>query len=124
MLFSGLAGCTAWDDAPKPTSRPRRSAEPTRESNNNSGRDSFYSAAPESKPRPNPAEFRQKSMSQKRITLRMIWAINYDDTDLSRNYEDQSKPIPGDYVVDYQPLENERTDDDYDDYDDDGFKCP
>ena len=46
---------------------------------------------------------------------------------MGRSYEDESKPIPGDYVVDYQPLDNGGTDyadDDYDDssqddYDDD-----
>ncbi len=53
------------------------------------------------------------------------------DSDLGRNYDEPQESIPGDYVVDYQPLSDMGTDysdddyddsepDDYDDYDDDG----
>jgi hypothetical protein len=50
----------------------------------------------------------------------------YDDSEMGRSYE-EDQPIPGDYVVDYQPLDDAETDysedyddspqDDYNDYD-------
>lgn len=51
----------------------------------------------------------------------------YTVNDLGRSYEDEDASIPGDYVVDYQPLEDvdpdyvddyDSSEDDYDDYDD------
>jgi Ycf66 protein N-terminus len=54
----------------------------------------------------------------------------YDDSDMGRGYEEDEQPIPGDYVVDYQPLDDAETDysddyddtppDDYNDYDNSG----
>ncbi len=46
----------------------------------------------------------------------------YNDSDLGRSYEDEA-PIPGDYVVDYQPLDDAGSDysDDYDDVASDNY---
>ncbi|MGD1920176.1 MAG: Ycf66 family protein [Pleurocapsa sp.] len=59
---------------------------------------------------------------------------SYDDAGMGRGYEEDEAPIPGDYVVDYQPLDDAGSDysddyddspqDDYDNYDNRGDNNP
>lgn len=105
-----------WDDAPRTTPR-RRPRPPVEE------RYSDSAIPTEPKRRPNPADLGRSYEPEDNS------GDDYD-SDLGRSYDEEPKDsIPGDYVVDYQPLENMRTDysddyddsepDDYDDYDDD-----
>jgi hypothetical protein len=116
-----------WDDAPKSASRPRRPATPAVDSydqRNNSVRDGRYpdsAESTESRRRPNPADLGRSYEPEDDYAADDIGS-SYDDSDLDRNYDNETKPIPGDYVVDYQPLEDTGTDyadDDYDDSQDD-----
>jgi hypothetical protein len=110
-----------WDDAPKSASRPRRPATPPVDSydqrNNNSVREDRYPSSTEPRRRPNPADL-GRSYEPEEDYPRDDLASSYDDSDLGKNYDDEQKPIPGDYVVDYQPLEDVGTDYSDDDYDD------
>ena len=110
-----------WDDAPKSASRPRRPATPAADSydqrNNNSVREDRYPSSTEPRRRPNPADL-GRSYEPEADYPGNDAKSSYDDSDLNRSYEDREKSIPGDYVVDYQPLENVGTDYSDDDYDD------
>lgn len=125
-----------WDDTPKAsTRRPRRPpTNPTADEYDrrpNAFREEPYSApTPPSEPtrRPRPADL-GRSYEPDDSYSSDDYASNdlgnsYDDTDLGRSYEDDEPSIPGDYVVDYQPLDNmgtEYSDDDEDYDDDDGY---
>lgn len=123
-----------WDDTPKSASRPRRPApvdgyderdrvlkdtaphiaeaspyrKPVRES---------YTPPTEPRRRPNPADL-GRSYEPEDDYSKGDLGNSYDDSDSGRSYDDGEKSIPGDYVVDYQPLENVGTDYSDDDYDD------
>lgn len=109
-----------WDDNPRKSSRPRprttsedRYPEPT--------------PPPTVKPRPNPADLGRSYDDPKEED-------NYDsglgrdyDNNLGRSYDNEDDSIPGDYVVDYQPVDDAGSDysddydedrNDYDNYDD------
>lgn len=112
-----------WDDAPKSASRPRRPATPAVDSydqrNNNSVREDRYASpaqSPEPRRRPNPADL-GRSYEPEADYPENDLGSSYDNSDSGRSYDDEQKPIPGDYVVDYQPLEDVGTgySDDYDD---------
>jgi Ycf66 protein N-terminus len=100
-----------WDDVPKSASRSRRPAAPARdaydERNSNPVRES-YTPPSEPRRRPNPADLGRSYEPEE----------DYPSNDSGDSYDEESKPIPGDYVVDYQPLDNEGTDYSDDDYDD------
>jgi hypothetical protein len=113
-----------WDDAPKAASRPRRPATPAVDSyeqrNNNSVRDGRYpnsAESTESRRRPNPADLGRSYEPEDDYPENDL-GNSYDNSDSSRGYEDGEKSIPGDYVVDYQPLEDVGTDYADDNYDD------
>jgi hypothetical protein len=110
-----------WDDAPKSASRPRRPATPAVDSydrqNNNSVREDSYPSSTEPRRRPNPADLGRSYEPEADDYSGNDLGNSYDDSDSSRSYDDE-KPIPGDYVVDYQPLEDVGTDYSDDDYDD------
>lgn len=97
-----------WDESPRNASRPSR--RPIREVR-------YPTAVPKSKP--NPANLADLGRSYDEPE------DNYEDSDGNGNYDEQNGSIPGDYVVDYQPLEDSEPDysndydqDEYDDYDD------
>ena len=96
-----------WDDSPRPSrSRPRST--PTIEDR--------YRDEPAPTPprrRPNPADLGRSYEPEEDINDDL--GNSYDD-DLGRSHDDEES-IPGDYVVDYQPLDDAGTDytDDYDD---------
>ena len=127
-----------WDDTPQTSSRRRRPTTPTVDDyarRPSSFREDPYSApTPPTEPirRSRPADLGRSYEPEDDYTN--DYADNglgrsyddsdlgrsYDDSDLGRSYEDDA-PIPGDYVVDYQPLDNLGSDydNDEDDYDDD-----
>ena len=121
-----------WDDSPRPSNRPRPRPRPTRE--NLEDRHSEPTSSPTSRRRPNPIDLGRSYDDTKDDYDSDSTSRNYDsnlgrdyNTDLGRSYEEKDESIPGDYVVDYQPLEDSETDysddyddpiqDDYDDYD-------
>ncbi|MEL6911656.1 MAG: Ycf66 family protein [Cyanobacteria bacterium J06643_13] len=125
-----------WDDTPKTASRPRRRppTAPARDGVDNydrpsdrSFRDDSYPAPPtEPKRRPRPADLGRSYEPEDDYGASNVDDLgnSYDDRDLGRSYEEDEPPIPGDYVVDYQPLDNAGTDygdDDYDDAADDDY---
>ena len=102
-----------WDDRPTRRSRPRST--PTVE-------DRYPDEpAPTAPPRrrPNPADLGRSYEPEDDYDTDNI-ADKYEDSDLGRSYDEPEESIPGDYVVDYQPLDESETDysDDYNDYDD------
>ena len=121
-----------WDDSPRSSARPRPRPRPTREN-----RDDPYSEPTPpttSRSRPNPVDLGRSYDDSQDDYGSDTTSRNYDsdlgrdyNTDLGRSYEEKDESIPGDYVVDYQPLEDPETDysddyddpiqDDYDDYD-------
>ena len=111
-----------WDDNPR-TTRPR----PRPRIDNNYGEpDSARPQTTKPRRRPNPADLGRSYEPEDDYDGDNLGA-DYD-SDLGRSYEEQDESIPGDYVVDYQPLEDMETDysdeyddsklDEYDDYDD------
>lgn len=111
-------GYDDWNDSPKsaPRSRPR----PTR--------DDIYSeptTPTESIRRPGPADLGRSYEPEEDYGADNLGS-SYDDGDLGRSYDEpEDRPpeesIPGDYVVDYQPLDDSQIDYDYDrpnEYDD------
>lgn len=110
-----------WDDSPRATSRPRRRppTPPVDNYDDNSAQEGNYpyAAPPEPRRRPRPADLGRSYEPEDSYGGDDL-GKNYDDTDLGRNYEDDEPSIPGDYVVDYQPLDNVGTDYADDDYDD------
>lgn len=126
-----------WDDTPRNTSRPRRSPDPVvdsydRRSSNLNSEERYPNSANEPRRRPRPADLGRSYEPENDYAAEASnnysvddLGSNYDDSDLGRSYEDDDQSIPGDYVVDYQPVENMGTDydddqlDDYDDYDQD-----
>ena len=102
-----------WDDTPKTASRPRRrppTAEPT-------------IATEPPRRRSRPADLGRSYEPDNTYEDRNLadnLGSSYGSTDLGRSYEpeDDEPAIPGDYVVDYQPLDNLGTDYSDDDYDD------
>ena len=116
-----------WDDTPQP-SRPRRRPS-TPPVDDYARRPSTFSeepypTAPPTEPprRPRPADLGRSYEPDNDYDNYGGEDLgrSYDDSDLGRSYEDDA-PIPGDYVVDYQPLDDmgtDYTDDDDDSYDD------
>lgn len=117
-----------WDDIPKPTARPRprptredRYSEPTPPSTRE---DRYPEPTPPPRRRPSPDDLGRSYEPEDEYDSET--SQNYDD-DLGRSYE-PDESIPGDYVVDYQPVEDPQSDysdeyddpqaDDYNDYDD------
>ena len=96
-----------WDDSPRP-SRSRTRSTPVVE---NRYPDESIPTPP--RRRPNPADL---GRSYEPEEDRAENSDNSNDPDLGRSYDDEAS-IPGDYVVDYQPLDGAGTDytDDYDD---------
>jgi hypothetical protein len=122
-----------WDDVPKSASRSRRPATPARDAYDERDRKPVresYAPPAEPRPRANPG-YLGRSYEPEEDYPEGDVGNSYNDSSLGRNYDnydDEKKPIPGDYVVDYQPLENMGTDygddgyddsetNDYDDYD-------
>ena len=118
-----------WDDTPRTPSRPRRRppAAPVADDYErrppNNFREDSYSAptTPPATRRPRPADLGRSYEPDDSYGTEDL-GRDYDDSDLGRSYEPDNEPsIPGDYVVDYQPLDNadsDYSDDDYDNYDD------
>ncbi len=113
-----------WDDAPR--TAPRRRPRPPVEE-----RYSDSAAPSEPKRGPSPADLGRSYEPEDDYGNDYVADNSGDDydSDLGRSYDEEPKEsIPGDYVVDYQPLENMGTDysddyddsepDEYDDYDD------
>ena len=105
-----------WDDTPRTVARPRRrppTTEPTVEP-----------TIPPEPPRrrPSPADLGRSyepDDTYDSYNGADDLGSSYDDLDLGRSYEpDDESSIPGDFVVDYQPLDNTVTDYSDDDYDD------
>jgi len=102
-----------WDDAPR--NAPRRRPRPPVEE-----RYSDSAIPPQATPRPNPADLGRSYEPEDDYGNDYVADNSGDDydSDLGRSYDEEpQESIPGDYVVDYQPLENIGTDysDDYDD---------
>ena len=108
-----------WNDAPRNTPR-RRPRPPVEE------RYSDSAIPPEPKRRPSPADLGRSYEPEDDYGNDYVAdnsGTDYD-SDLGRSYDEEtSESIPGDYVVDYQPLENMGTDysDDYDDSEPDNY---
>ena len=95
-----------WDDTPRSAPRPRPPIEERY----------APSADPaQSRRRPSPADL-GRSYEPDEYESNDLGA-DYD-SDLGKTYDEPSESIPGDYVVDYQPLEDLGTDYDDEDYDD------
>ncbi|BAZ43995.1 hypothetical protein NIES4102_09980 [Chondrocystis sp. NIES-4102] len=115
-----------WDDNSNSTPRSRPRPRPTTDEN------SEVPTPPVSRRRQNPADlgrtYQDPQDDYDAGSLRDNRDFNRPSDDLGRSYQDEDKStsIPGDYVVDYQPIENLGTDytDDYDDLgedDDDNY---
>lgn len=115
-----------WDDKPSPSARPRPRNRPTTEER--------YSepTPPPSRRGVNPADlgrsYEEPETTYNAPNLNKDYDadLNRDyETNLGRSYEDdnESESIPGDYVVDYQPIEDPEADytDDYDDSEQDDY---
>ena len=122
-----------WDDTPRTPSRPRRRPPTTPAVDDydrrppSTFREDPYSAPttpPESTRRPRPADLGRSYEPEDSYGADDL-GRSYDDSDLGRSYEPEDEPpIPGDYVVDYQPLDNVGTDYSDDDYSDDDYDNP
>ena len=112
------------DNSPSsPRSRPRPRPRPTRE-------DSYSDPTPPpstiSQGRPSPADLGRSYEPEDSYSDSGDFGDSYDDSEMGRNYEEDEQTIPGDYVVDYQPLDDAGSDyseesedrDDYDNYND------
>ena len=103
-----------WDDTPRSAPRPRPPVE-----------ERYSPSARPTQPRrrPSPADLGRSYEPEEEYDTEDL-GTNYD-SDLGRSYDEPSESIPGDYVVDYQPLEDLGTDysDDYDDYGDDDLEA-
>ena len=128
--YDDWSGNDEWDDSPRTSPRPRH--RPTREN-----REDRYSEStpppPTSRRRANPADLGRSyddedDYSSKNTSRDDGYDVGRDyNTNLGRSYDDESDSIPGDYVVDYQPVDDAETDyaddydapvqDNYDDYD-------
>ena len=97
-----------WDDTPRSAPRPRRSVEE---------RYSTSANPTQPKRKPSPIDLGRSYEPEDEYDSDDLGA-DYD-SDLGRSYDEPSESIPGDYVVDYQPLENMGSDysDDYEDDD-------
>ena len=100
-----------WNDTSRPTVRPR--PRPTRE-------DRYSEPTPPTRRRPSPADLGRSYEPENEYDSEDL-GQNYD-ADLGRSYE-PDESIPGDYVVDYQPVEDPEPNysDDYDDSDPDDY---
>ncbi|MEL6439386.1 MAG: Ycf66 family protein [Cyanobacteria bacterium J06621_8] len=113
-----------WDDTPR--NAPRRSPASTVDKRRSSSREDRYpdtANEPRRKTRPGDLGRNYEPESDYASTPPRDYSLDnlgssYDDSDLGRSYEDDNQSIPGDYVVDYQPLDNMGTDYRDDDYDD------
>ena len=119
--YSDRVSRDEWADEPRTSPRPR--PRPTR--------DDIYSdpTPPPATPRrrPSPADLGRSYEPEDNYDSDDLGS-SYDDSDMGRSYEKDEQPIPGDYVVDYQPVEDLGSDysddyddspqDDYDDYSD------
>ena len=114
------ASYDSWDDSPRPSRRPSRPRPSVEEP---------YSEPPTTtRRRPNPADLGRSYEPEDEYRPDNT-SSNYEDNlgqdyeaDLGRSYEPEDEPsIPGDYVVDYQPVNNSESDygDNYDDSEDD-----
>ena len=103
-----------WDDAPRNTSRPSR--RPPREDRYSPP--ASPTPTPPSRPAPPDLANLGRSYDEPEDYDRPI-ASTDDDYSRDDDERDRDESIPGDFVVDYQPLDNSESDDDYDDYDDD-----
>ena len=124
-----------WDDTPRTPERPRRRppSNPTADDYSrrptNTFREDSYSppASPTPSRRSRPADLGRSYEPEDNYNdySNEDLGRSYNDTDLGRSYEADDEPaIPGDYVVDYQPLDDMGTsysDDDKDDYDEDSY---
>jgi len=122
-----------WDDTPKTPSRPRRRPPTAPVADDYNGRATSFredsydnSTTSRESRRPRPADLGRSyepEDSYDRDYGSEDLGRSYGDTDLGRSYDDDAS-IPGDYVVDYQPLDNmgtEYSDDDEDDYNRDDY---
>ena len=118
-----------WDDTPRTSSRPRRrppttpAADDYDRRSSSTFREDPYSAptTPPASRRARPADLGRSYEPEDSYGADDL-GRSYDDSDLGRSYEPDDEPsIPGDYVVDYQPLDNVDTDYSDDDYADDGY---
>ncbi len=121
--YSDRVSRDEWADEPRtsPRSRPR----PTRE-------DNYPQPTPPTttaRRRPSPADLGRSYEPEDSYDNSDDLGSSYDDSNIGRTYEEDEQPIPGDYVVDYQPVEDLGSDysDDYDDspqddYDDDTYE--
>ncbi|MEO0834930.1 MAG: Ycf66 family protein [Cyanobacteria bacterium J06642_3] len=101
-----------WDDTPRTSSRPRPRP-PVEE------RYSKSATPSEPRRRPNAVDLGRSYEPEDDYGANDL-GTDYD-LDSRRNYDEQNESIPGDYVVDYQPLDNSEpdySDDDYDNYED------
>jgi hypothetical protein len=118
-----------WNDQPSPSPRPRPRPRPTTE-------ERYSEPTPPPTPRrgANPADlgrsYDEPEETYNAPNLNKDYDADADlgrdyDTNLGRSYDDdnQSESIPGDYVVDYQPVEDSDADyaNDYDDSDQDDY---
>ena len=118
-----------WADEPRTSPRPR--PRPPR------GGNDIYSEPtppPTTRRRSSPADLGRSYEPEDSYGVEDSYASDnmgssYDDTDLGRSYEEDETTIPGDFVVDYQPLDDagdysgnydDSDRDDYDDYADEG----
>ena len=110
-----------WADEPRTSPRPRP----------RTSRDDAYSnptpPAP-SRRRPSPADLGRSYEPEDSYDADDNYdsdnlGSSYDNSDMGRGYESDNAPIPGDFVVDYQPLDGAGSDysDDYDDASEDDY---
>jgi len=107
-----------WDNEPRPQTRPSRRP-PVAD------RPAAPTTPTEPRRRPSPADLGRSYEPEDSYDAADDLGSSYADSDLGRSYEDDEPPIPGDYVVDYQPLDGTGSDYSNDDgdenYDDDGY---
>lgn len=119
--YSDRVSRDEWADEPRTSPRPR--PRPTRN-------DIYSDPTPPkttARRRPSPADLGRSYEPEDSYGSDDLGS-SYDDAGMGRSYEEDEQPIPGDYVVDYQPVEELGSDysddyddspqDDYDDYDD------
>ncbi|MCC0176838.1 Ycf66 family protein [Waterburya agarophytonicola K14] len=115
-----------WADNSRPSPRSRPRPRPTREDRYS---DPTPPPAATSQRRPSPGDLGRSYEPEDSYDDGENFGSGYDDAEVGRNYEEDEQTIPGDYVVDYQPVDDAGSDysedsedsgdyDDYDDYDD------
>jgi len=104
-----------WDEASSPAPRPRRRPEPREDRYSEPSRP----VAPK-RSIPNPADLGRSYDDDVEDDYSADQGADYD-ADLGRSYSNEQEVIPGDYVVDYQPL-NDSPEDYSEDYSDDDYE--